>query len=281
MNTLYKLLIFVVFVFFVTSCATTKKQAQKQQASIAKDSTKLDVSDNPTKYLFEKLEKNEFKFNWLNAKCSIKTDLGDANFSCNLRIRNDSAIWINITVLGMDAARVLITNDSVKLFKRDLKGASYFVGDFKYINKLFGVVLDYDIIQSFLTGNDFKNYETDKFKSSILNKKYLLSTIGRRKLKKSLNDADATHLRIEDIWVDPETFKIIKHFVNEFKLGNKAEVDYSDFRQVDDQLFPFKFDFEINSAKKVNATIIFSKVSINEPQTFPFRIPAGADRLVK
>ena len=88
--------------------------------------------------------------------------------------RKDSAIWISVTpVLGIEVARLLVTNDSVKMMNR--LNSTYFTGNFKLINKLFNADIDYDMFQSFLVGNDFTYYEngaSGKFKANIENKQY-------------------------------------------------------------------------------------------------------------
>ena len=145
------------------------------------------LKDKGADFLFEKLKKNEFGFKWLNIKFSAEVTYNKKSnsFSGIARIRKDSAIWLAIyPALGIEAARVLITNDSVKMLNRIEQ--TYFCGDFKYINNILQTDLDFDIIQSLLIGNDFSTYENNVFKASVDGKQYLLSTIGRRKLRKHL-----------------------------------------------------------------------------------------------
>ena len=143
------------------------------------------LKDKGADFLFEQLKKNEFSFNYLNIKFSADITFNKKDNSTNgsLRIIRDSAIWISLSpALGIEAARMLITVDSIKFLNR--LESTYFVEDFKYLNSLLKTNLDFDMLQSLLVGNDFSSYENDVFKASIDGKQYLLSTIGRGKLKK-------------------------------------------------------------------------------------------------
>ncbi|MDD5571914.1 MAG: DUF4292 domain-containing protein [Bacteroidales bacterium] len=283
MTKLIKIFCIIIIGLHILSCHTSKNAVKSKKKEVtAADTAKAKPIEDPTVFLFNKLQNNLFKYKWINAKfnASATIDKKEISFNGNVKIRCDSIIWFSLSpAMGIEIARILISNDSVKLINR--LESKYFTGDFKYLNQLFNTDLDFDMLQSFLTGNDFRYYENDKFKSSIYKDNYLLWTVGRRKLKKSKTDTDPARLFIEDIWLDPETYKIIKHFVNEFKQGRKLEVEYSDFRDVGGQLFPFKINFNINAEKKINVKVNFTKFVVDEPQTFPFNIPNSFNKIIK
>ena len=113
----------IVIFALIISCNT--------QRQIIKDPIKEKGAD----FLFQQLKKNEFKFSGLNIKfnAEVSFNKNDNSFSGNLRIRKDSAIWISISpALGIEAFRILITNDSAKLLNR--LNTTFFAGDLKYIN---------------------------------------------------------------------------------------------------------------------------------------------------
>ena len=60
-------------------------------------------------------------FEWMTAKMSgeLKTENGELPISGTLRMRRDSAIWISASgLMGMEAGRVLVTQDSVIVVNR-------------------------------------------------------------------------------------------------------------------------------------------------------------------
>jgi hypothetical protein len=248
---------------FIISC-NTKKQIIKEP-----------IKEKGAEYLFDQLKKNEFKFEWLNIKFSAEVgyNKNTNSFNGNLRIRKDSAIWVSISpALGIEAMRVLITMDSVKLINR--LNTTYFVGDFKYISSLLETDLDYDMIQSLLLGNDFSTYENNVFKASIDNKQYLLSTVRRGKLKKYLKNAeDTSKVLIQDIWMNPESYKINKVRVKEIKENRKLETEYSEFEKIDSMLYPTKLHFDIiNDKTKIEISIDNSRITTEGPLEFPFNV---------
>jgi len=260
----------IIFLTFVFSCNPQKK--------IIKEPIKEKGAD----FLFKQLKINEIKFNCINIKFSAEVLYNKKNNSFNgsLRIRKDSAIWASISpALGIEAARILITNDSIKMLNR--LDNTYFSGDYKYIKSLLKADMDFDMLQSLLIGNDFSSYENDVFKASIDGMQYLLSTVGRGKLKKYIkNSDDSLKLLTQDIWLDPDNYKITKVRIKELKENRKLEAEYSDFEKVDSSFFPKKIQFMIVDEKdKMEIIIENLKVSSSCPLEFPFNVSSKYKRV--
>lgn len=139
---------------FAFSCKSKKKaKATETPVVVAVDSTisdkcKLDFKSG--KVLAKHMKEKELDFMHASAKfnCELTLDNEDHSFNVSVRCRKDSVIWMSISKLGIDAARALITKDSVKI-TLGLTEKKYFVGDFSYINELLQADLDYDMIQPF------------------------------------------------------------------------------------------------------------------------------------
>ncbi|MBU0486695.1 MAG: DUF4292 domain-containing protein, partial [Bacteroidetes bacterium] len=190
----------------------------------------------------------------------------------------DSLIWVSISpALGIEIARIMISNDSIMMINR--LESTYFLGNFKFLNQMVNADFDFDMLQAFLTGNDFSYYENDKFKSSVdhNDKMYKLSTVGRRKLKKFQNESNNEPL-MEDIWLDPETFKICRLKVNQFKENRKFEAHYSSFTGEEGSKYASEIEYDINAEEKVSIQLTYKSVTIDVPQTFPFTIPEKYSR---
>ena len=221
-------LVFAILLLLLVSCKTNR--------SIIKEPIKEYGAD----FLFNKLKENELRYDWFSAKYSLDLiiEKKKTSFSGQLRMRKDSAIWISLSpALGIEMARLLISVDSVKFINRINK--TYFVGDYVSINKMLGTNIDFDIIQSLLIGNDLTYYEEGKFRASYDSKEYHLVTAGRSKFKKYVrNKEDEDRIYIQNIYLNPESFKISTMKVKELKKESiKLEADYSDFQMVVDQLF--------------------------------------------
>ena len=263
---LFQICAMLVLVSMYTSCKTTRAVYKEP------------IKEEGDEFLFEQLKKNELKFEWFSAKFDADyiIDKKVTSFSGQIRICRDSIIWISISpALGIEMARMLITTDTVKFLNRIDK--SYFVSDFNYINSFINNVIDFDILQAFLIGNDFSFYENTKFKASIDNMEYRLLTAERNKLKKYVKENELVNqIPIQNIWLDPQTFKITKVMIKEiYQEGRKFEAKYSNYQKMENQLFPLDVEFDISSENNIIVLVKYSKVKVNEELEFPFGIPGN------
>ena len=233
------------------------------------------------KSLTSHLKEKEFKFDRLNAKLSAEAEIDStsASFTVTLRMKKDSVIWMSISKLGIEGARVLITKDSVKLLNR-IKN-TFFVGDFAYISKIVNTDLDFELLQSLLVGNSVEFYDEDeKIKPGIDNCQYTLGTIRKKRLRKVMEKGKELKEPAQSIYMIPETFKIARILFYEFGPDRSFDARYSEHELKDStQLFPMKMNYTIKAQKNVKIDIAYSKIVLNEEQTFPFKIPENYEAI--
>jgi hypothetical protein len=248
-------------------------------------SAKRNIIKEPLKeaksaFLLEKLAESELKFDWFSAKFSIDYiyDKKLTEFKGQIRIRKDSIIWLSFSpALGIEMARLKITNDSVFFMNRINK--TYLKGDYKFINDYLQTNIDFDILQSFIIGNDFQFYEKTKFRAFIDNQEYRLSTMERHKLKKFVKQDETLKAFIQNIWLNPDTYKITRVNIKEFNNDKKLDARYDNFKDHEGQLFPFDIVFEITADEKIIVEVDYSRIIIDEARSFPFTIPSKYDRI--
>ncbi len=249
------------------SCKTRKKITLNNGRCL------LDFKNSKT--LTTNLKANEFKFDRLNAKLSVDSEIdsASASFTVTLRMKKDSIIWMSISKLGIEGARLLITKDSVKLLNR-VKN-NFFVGDFAYISKLLSTDLDFEMLQSLLVGNSVEFYDEDeKIKPGVDNCQYTLGTIRKNKLRKVMEKGKELKEPAQSIYMIPETYKISRILFYEFSPDRSFDAVFSDYELKDSvQLFPMKMKYTIMAQKSVKIDIAYNKIILNEEQTFPFKIP--------
>lgn len=263
----YRLLLLLILLTTV-SCSISRKVIREP------------LKEQGTDFLLKNLKANEFNYDYFSARFNAEftKDKKENQISGQIRILRDSVIWISVSpLMGIEMARFLVTNDSVWYINRIEN--TYFAGTFNYINKLINSTLDFDMLQSFLTGNDFTEYENNSFKGGIDEGEYTLVTSERRKLKKYVKDNSDLNIPIQHIWLNPTTFKISRIMIKEAAPnGRKAEARY-DHENIEGQIVPvnIKFNVEVNE-DKTSVTINYSKIAIGDTLQFPFKIPANYEK---
>lgn len=276
---LFRFIIYILSIFSLFSCKT--QETISNTSNRAKEDTIQIKTTLGSDSIIYKMTENQFNFEWLSAKftADYETDNNNTSFSGQIRIRKDSIIWISISKFSIEGARILITQDSIFVINR--MDNNYFKSDFNYINRFINSTVDFDMLQAFIVGNDFKYYEKDKFKTSFDGEYFHLNTINRHKLKKYIrNENDKLKILIQNIEINPRTYKIINLNVKEVKENNKLKISYSDFENINDQLLAKLLQISIISEKVIGIKLEYSKVILNEEFNFPFKIPENYERII-
>src|ERR1700761_8684776 len=93
-------------------------------------------------------------FNTFSGKARTKLNInGETNdVTLNIRIQRDKKIWVSITAIaGIEAARAVITPDSIMLINR--LQSLYIKQPFSYVSKFAGSKISYKMLESVFIGN--------------------------------------------------------------------------------------------------------------------------------
>lgn len=264
-------ILIVLVVLFSVSCKSTRTTLKKP------------LKEYGFSYLYSKMLENHVSFDYMNAKFNIEYIEGrkTTELRGQLRIKYDSITWLSFSpALGIEAARILLSNDTVKFINRLNK--TYFIGEYEILDSLLNTTIDYSILQSMILGNDITQYDVNKYRSSIDGGLYRITIQERRKIKKELKSGEIdSKVLVQNVWLDPNNFRIRK--VNLKELGDdnkKLDVTYEDFRQIGDQLFPSKIVINIVSQKSITINVDMLRIELNEPLSFPFKVPKKYERML-
>lgn len=258
-----------------------------------------------TEFILENAGENAFTYEWLSAKLSADADWGDkgGQFKVNLRIRHDSAIWMSITpALGIEAARLLITKDSI--FFMDKLKKQYYKAEYEELEELTNSELPFESLENLIVGNAIEIFEADKYQSYTEEQHYILVTKNKRKVRKAIKGGkkeeytlssdstfaeqvkpkkflkateklDEEDLIVKRYWLMADNFRIVKTLVDDLKEKSSMLVEYSDHFAVASQLLPGKAIITL-SAPDQNALFKFEylRAETGEVLTFPFMIPS-------
>ncbi|GIV27102.1 MAG: hypothetical protein KatS3mg027_0916 [Bacteroidia bacterium] len=272
-----------ILLIFLLSCKT-KKTTTKPIVTNVDTTDKCKLPIKSTRQLIEKMQQNTFNYEWIYARAETKLviDSEDTDVDIKIRSKRDSAILITVEAIGLfDVAKILITNDSVKMIIYPKK--QYFYGSIENISKLLNINADLDLIQSVLFGNNAEFYNEDDKIKHINDKKnclYLLTTTKKRKVKRILKDKEILIAKepIQIITIHPQTFKIVKNQFIDIKNNHSLIVDYENFQNIDSLYFPKLVKAKIIANNPLDFQLKYSKVELNKVQNLSFRIPSNYEK---
>ncbi len=258
------LIVFIV-VFTVASCGGKK---------VTVDGIKL--RNYNWKELVDSLKNNEFEYEWIRSKASSKIVFKgeDNTVKANLRIRKDSASWVNLSK-GIQIMTAVTSHDSIKVLKK-IGDKEYYIDDFNTVNRFLNTEVDYSLLEDFFAGNAIGfDYDSVKYKSGIDDGLYVLSSDKIKKLDKMIKRGYNKHKEIlYRCWINPGNYKCQKVRVDLLLDSASLTVEYGDWQNIEGGgVFPFSSSISLETLNDtVQLDLEYSKVIINEPQTMPFKL---------
>ena len=213
------------------------------------------------------IEEIDFEYFHGKARMILRDANKEREVKANLRVRKDSVIWMNFTVIGVQGGKALINKDSITIISNVDK--EYYVFEYQELSKRFNIEVNYDIIQAAMLGNPIIG-RTDDDEVVQESSMYLL--------KQKAGNIDVVN------YVNAASQKIEKVELKESNSSNSLMLNYSNFQPVGSKLFPY--NGTINLFYKavsglLNTTIIFeyNKAEVGDRELkFPFNIPKRYDR---
>lgn len=272
-NKLMKKILFLSIVIgSLASCRSTRKIS----AAVANKDTAVQVAASTSvradsalfiKQTVQQITSNRIDFTTFSGKINIDYRSGDGknyNVNATLRMYKDSAIWLSANAaLGIEAMRVLITKDSVKLMNKLEK--TYTARSVDYLQEVTQLPLNLTILQDLLIGNpvyfdsNIVSYSRSGNAISLISvgqwfKNLLTVSEDNKALQRSkLDDADVSRSRT-------------------------AELTYADYERGKGALFATKRNISIAEKKKLDINLEFKNYDFNEEVSFPFSIPKSYKR---
>ncbi|HEY9561952.1 MAG TPA: DUF4292 domain-containing protein [Anseongella sp.] len=208
----------------------------------------------------------DLSFSWFAArgKASIQTGSRNYQVSLNLRMQKDKVIWASVTaILGLEVARAMITPDSILFFNRLER--TYVSQDFDYLKEHVHPGISFDLLEAALTGNA-PGYLMEQ-------KAQLWRTSGGYRLE----GAEAFFTYLLNFNKD---FKVQHIFIHEEKDEGDFKVDYHNFETRNGKRVPTAVVFASDTEKEnLKIQLTYDTFTLNEPQSFPFRVPGRYRRV--
>lgn len=246
--------------------------------------------------LLKQIESNRLNDSTLFAKrieISFTDGENSDNFKASLKISRDSFMQISLTApLGIEVARILLTQDSIKFV--DVYHKKYFLADYDYFNQRYDVSLTYDFLQNIFTNTfsdftllDESNLRTKRYKLDRTEMGYKLWTVDKKnagkKLKKFYKQSGSERdeiILLQEILIDPTYFRPLSMSLKDLNEGVGISVRYENFVRFGEELFPEKMRFTLFSKKSnMDLNLKFQRMEFNVPVEPNFRILSKYKRM--
>lgn len=251
----------LLFLLLIASCLLAVSCRSKKAVIQAADNSNVD-KDNK-KQVFKAVIDNRFEFEYFSAKADCGYSGISFNFNLNIKMKKDEKIWISASVLFIEAARVLITKDSIHIINYREKTVTS--RSIRFISDYLGTELTIGQMQDVLVGNSIVKHN-DKVSSYVLSDER--PTITSRINQYLFNEI-----------FHYEYFRPTFVKGNQTGAENKIDIEYKDFLQVNNRMLPqFAKVVAVTNNNVITATLKYSDISTEEVKNWPFNIPASYER---
>lgn len=202
---------------------------------------------------------------WLDARARVRIEspamtVGGTAF---IRLKKDEWVWISVKKFGFEAARAMVTPDSVYLINR-LEN-SYTIEPLSYIEEKYKMPARFDLLQQVIIGNPIF-FDRDLEVETAPEQFHLFGQSSRWK---------------SDYYIDQEAYTLERMKLEEVGSQRLLDVELSDFKPVG-----LKNDFSHERVVTIEAPgtgnsrveLSINRLSLNEPVEPVFEIPERFSR---
>jgi len=208
--------------------------------------------------LLKQLKTNEIPFKELAAKLKTKVSSPDLNqsFTTNIRWKKGEKIWLSMSIIGIEGARVLITKDSIKIM--DKINNRYVLKPLSYIKQKTLVDLTFSDIENLLLG---QLIFTDTLKAKYAD----------NPTNTAIN-ADGTRF-LTNILFNKTTKNLSSIFVTDKKYAQTIDVTYTNYQPQLGKSFAMDRELKMKSGVQTfNMIAKFQSIEIKQNLEYPFYI---------
>ena len=242
--------------------------------------------------------------NWVAMRLQVDaTSNGDRNaFKVNTRMKRDSCVWMSITpALGVEAARLMFTVDSVKFFSKIPGNRFAYIGNYAAFDSLLGTSINFDMIQRILLGEAVGLEDEDsKYISKVDGREHLLINKYKRRVRRLtgvkekeispndslsvevsaavqervINRSDDEDLLVKRYWFDGFGYQLTRTRFDDLYWGRSIEISHGSFEPEAGGWIPHKTSITIASPEASHQIKMeISRAKFGKPYPMPFNIP--------
>ena len=213
-------------------------------------------------FLMKKLRNHEHpNLNFVNAQAKVFMEGNGQSIGANANIIwiRDSVMWLNIKKFGLEAARVMVTRDSVIVLNRLEK--TYSVRGLESLQRQYSLPAGFELVQSMLLASPWF-FSDISLESDIKDGLHRLSGSNGRFSTDYRMEEEAYWLR-QEIFLQPRDTRTLSVLFENYKKTELAG------------WFPYLRTLEASSPESgdLRLSIELNEVEFNVPKSFRFEIP--------
>lgn len=255
---------YVILIFTTLSCHHTKNVSKSSKTTTTAPSSaqppiqNFQKADEKAEALLKQLNQNIITFNELAIKLKTKINSSEINqsFTTNIRWKKNEKIWLSMSIIGIEGARVLITKDSIKIM--DKINNRYILKPISYISQKALVHLSFSDIESILLGQLFFTDTTKaKYVENVTN--ITINADGLRYL---------TNIVFDKITKNPTYI-----FITDKQNEQTIEAQYTNYQQQLGKQFPMDRELKMKSDSRFfEMSAKIQNIEIKQNLEYPFSI---------
>ena len=268
MQTSIKLIVIITVIGCIAGCRSTKRI---QTAMSKKDTSQIVVPGSPNskadsmqfiRQVFNTIQTNKISYNTFSAKVKVDFEGNDgkkSDFNAFIRLKKDSVLWISINAaLGIEAFRVMVTPDSVKVLNKLDKVIQ--LRSVSYLQEVAKIPLKFAELQDLIVGNapyldsNIVSYKNEGTSVSLVS----IGELFKHFLTVSKNDFRLQHSKLDD--------------VNNIR-ARTCDITYGDYETKNGVVFSTFRKITVSEKSKLDIEMKFRQFDFNEQLNFPFSIP--------
>ncbi|QMU62924.1 MAG: DUF4292 domain-containing protein [Flavobacteriaceae bacterium] len=242
------------------SCKTTKNVVDTK-----------DIKKMSAKKIIKKHVSNTSGANTLEAKIKAKyrSTNGEKSekhsFTVRLRIQKNEVIWLKISKT-ITIFKVKITPNSLRFYSPHEK--IYFEGNFKILERILGMEIDFFQLQKMLVGESIFDLREKKYIASIENKSYKLVP----KVEEQLFEIFFN--------INPYHFKLSKFYIKNNQKDQSLKVHYTKYKDFHTEQVPVGMGIQAKDGiKNTRMDLDYRSIELNKPLNIRYRVPKGYKRI--
>jgi hypothetical protein len=260
----------VIIVFASTLLFACRSSKSIQTAMSKKDSAQILTPDSVAhsdsvrfmQNIFQAVQNNRVDFETFSAKIKVDFEGSDGkknDFNAFVRVKKDSLLWVSVNaLLGIEAFRVLITPDSVKVLNKLDKVVQ--LRSVSYLQEITKLPFGFRELQDLIIGNPIY------FDNNI---------VSYKKEPQSVTVLHMGDLFKHLLTIEPQSFEIQHSKLDDADpiRARTADITYGDYETRDGKPFSTYRRITLAEKSKLDIEMKYRQFDFNIPLNFPFSVP--------